>query len=498
VRGRIPIPLALLLWLGLAPWAQAPLQAAEPAFALHPCRLEQAQQLLQIPAQCGTLAVPEDPGRPAGRKIQLFVARVPALSRQHRPDPLFVLAGGPGLGASDFYPNVSAVFGRIHRDRDIILVDQRGTGRSNPLNCQIDEEALWDASAEQISRATQDCQGKLAAHNDLAQFTTSVAVTDLDAVRQALGYARINLYGSSYGTRVAQHYLRRYPQHARAVILDGVVPPQLALGPDTARDAQNALLRILARCREQADCARAFGDPQKDYELLRSRLSQAGVRVNLADPRSGKPLSVDFAMPAFATVLRLASYSAEQAALLPISLHLASHDAYFQPLAAQFLTATASYDELLAFGMHNSVVCAEDVPYFDGHVDREALDRTFLGTVQVDALTAICKLWPRGVMDKDLHEPLHSDVPALLLSGTADPVTPAAYGDLAAKGFSHALHIKLADQGHGQLGAPCMDRVMAQFLELASEPQKLSTLDHSCLRDVRPAPFFLTLAGPAP
>jgi pimeloyl-ACP methyl ester carboxylesterase len=498
VRGHIPIPLALLLGLAALLAAAQPLAAAEPALRLAPCQLEQVQHLLQVAAQCGELTVPENRARPQGRQLRLFVARVPALSREHQPDPLFLLAGGPGLGASDFYPNVAGVFARIHRDRDIILVDQRGTGRSNPLNCDIEEASLWDAGEAQIARAVSACQAVLAQRNDLAQFTTSVAVEDLDAVRAALGYARINLYGSSYGTRVAQHYARRHPGQTRAVILDGVVPPQLALGPDSALQAQRALTRILARCREQASCQQQFGDPQADFEQLRAQLQRKGVPVSLPDPRTGKPLTVDFAIPALATVLRLASYSADQAALLPLSLHLASREGYFQPLAAQFLMATSTYDELLAFGMHNSVVCAEDVPFFEGHVDRDALGKTFLGTAQVDALRAICRLWPRGVMDEDLHEPLHSAVPALLLSGTADPVTPAAYGELAARGFTHALHLKLTDQGHGQLGLPCMDRVMAQFLARAADPASVSQLDTRCLNAVKPAPFFLSLTGPAP
>jgi pimeloyl-ACP methyl ester carboxylesterase len=474
------------------------LQAAEPGLTLKACHLEQTQHLLSIPAECGELLVPEKRGAPGGRKIGLFVARVPAISREHRADPLFVLAGGPGLGASDFYPNVAAAFARIHRDRDIILVDQRGTGRSNPLNCEFDEAAMWDAEQEEIAHAMADCQRKLARNSDLTQYTTSVAVADLDAVRGALGYARINLYGSSYGTRVAQHYLRRYPEHSRAVILDGVVAPEIALGPSAPLDAQNAFARILARCREDAACKGRFGDPEQDYEALRDKLTRASVSVTLPDPRSGKSLAIDFSMSAFATVLRLSSYSAEQAALLPLSLHLARQDAYFAPLAAQFLMATTTYGELLSYGMHNSVVCAEDVPFFAGHVDRAQLEKTFLGTAQVDALTAICRQWPRGPVDKDLHEPLHSEVPALLLSGTADPVTPAAQGDLAARGFKNALHLKLADQGHGQLGAPCMDRVMATFLDAAAEPASIASLDRSCLKNVRPPPFFLTLAGPAP
>jgi pimeloyl-ACP methyl ester carboxylesterase len=209
-------------------------------------------------------------------------------------------------------------------------------------------------------------------------------------------------------------------------------------------------------------------------------------------------VNVDFAMPAFGTVLRLASYSAEQAALLPLALHLARAEGRFQPLASQFLLAMTTYGEVLAYGMHNSVVCSEDVPYFDGHVNRAALARTFLGSAQVDALTAICRVWPRGPMDADLHAPLASSVPALLLSGGADPVTPAAYGEAAAKGLAHSLHLVLADLGHGQLGAPCMDRVMATFLDAAAEPASVARLDHACLAAVKPPPFFLSLSGPAP
>jgi pimeloyl-ACP methyl ester carboxylesterase len=468
--------------------------AAAATLPLQPCQLAQAQRLLSVAAECGELTVPEDRALPGGRQIRLFVARVPAISRQHRPDPLFLLAGGPGLGASDFYPNVAGAFARIHRDRDIILVDQRGTGRSNPL---FDDNALWEAGEAEVARAMANCQQQLSQRNDLRQFTTSVAVADLEAVRQALGYAQVNLYGSSYGTRVAQHYARRYPQQTRALILDGIVPPQRALGPATPLDAQQALRQILARCRADTRCHARFGDPQQDYQGLQEQLLKKPVAVTLPDPRSGKPTTLQFSHAAFATALRLASYSAEQAALLPLSLHLAYREGNFLPLASQFLMATTTYGELLSYGMHNSVVCAEDVPFFgDGY--RPALEGTFLGTAQVDALLGLCKAWPRGPVDADLHAPLRSEVPALLLSGTADPVTPARDGALAAQGFRYALHLQVTDQGHGQLGMPCMDRVMADFLARAEQPATVPTLPHACVDGIRPPPFFLTLAGPAP
>ena len=494
------IPTSLSVWLVLLLGAALP-QTARPAAAtlqLAPCQLEQAQRLLTVAAECGELSVPENRAQPKGRQIRLFVARVPAISRQHRPDPLLLLAGGPGLGASDFYPNVAGAFARIHRDRDILLVDQRGTGRSNPLSCAFDDNSMWEAGEAEITRAMAACQQQLAQHTDLRQFTTSVAVADLEAVRQALGYERINLYGSSYGTRVAQHYARRYPQHARALILDGVVPPQQALGPSTPLDAEQALRQILARCRADARCHAQFGDPLLDYQALREQLLKKPASVTLPDPRSGKPLTLQFTHAAFATALRLASYSADQAALLPLALHLAHKEGNFLPLASQFLMATTTYGELLAYGMHNSVVCAEDVPFFGTALDRPALEATFLGTAQVDALLRICQQWPRGTVDADLHAPLRSDVPALLLSGTADPVTPARDGALAAQGFRYALHLAVTGQGHGQLGMPCMDRVMADFLSRAEQPATVPTVPHACLDGIRPPPFFLTLAGPAP
>ena len=431
--------------------------------------------------------------------MRLFVARVPALSRQHAPEPLFIVAGGPGLGASTFYTGVAPAFARIRRNHDIVIVDQRGTGKSHPLNCPFDEQQLWDAGEAQTVKIMRDCRLKLAQDHDLSQYTTSVAVEDLEAARRALGYERIALYGSSYGTRVAQQYARRYPGHTHALILDGIVPPTQVLGITTPLDAENALQKIFARCRADAACAKQFGDPAEDYQRLRSKLATAAVPVTLTDPRTGLPTQLSFTGTVFAAALRLASYSDEQAALLPLALHLANDRDEYGPLAAQYLLAAASYDAVLAYGMHNSVVCTEDVPFFATQpIDRGKVASTFLGTTQQDSLQALCREWPTGVLDKDLHLPLASNVPALLLSGTADPVTPAAFGAEAARGFRHALHLQLAEQGHGQLGRSCMDKIMADFLRAASDAARALQVDHHCTNEIRPAPFFLSINGPAP
>jgi pimeloyl-ACP methyl ester carboxylesterase len=468
---------------------------AVPSLTLTSCQLEDPSKVSVVLAECGDLSVPENPGDPNGRHIKLRVARVPAINRHKQPDPLFVLAGGPGMAATTFYASAAFSFERIHRDRDIVLVDQRGTGQSNPLNCAIDDDDLYRASDTEVADDARRCLTTLQKTAHVEFYTTSIAVQDLDRVRAALGYARINLYGASYGTRVAQHYVRRFPSQTRSVILDGVVPTQLALGPATALNAEQALSHILARCAHDAECSKHFGDPSVAYRSLRNSLQAHAVPVNLADPTSGESSKIEFTSYHLATVLRLASYTAEQAALLPLMLQSATASANFTPLASQFLMVNRSYGDALAYGMHNSVVCTEDVPFWDlSMVNRAELEKTYLGTAQLDGLKSMCSVWPRGPIDSDFHLELHSDVPALLLSGGDDPVTPPADAEQARRGFSHSLHIVMKGFGHGQLTAPCVDRVMAKFVGLGG----IEGLDVSCVQNDTPMPFFLTVGGPSP
>lgn len=488
--------------LGLGGWSPdlaAPARANLPppaGLTLSSCQLDDPPQVALVQAECGELAVPENPAEPAGRHISLRVARVPAVNRRKQPDPLFVLAGGPGMAATTFYASAAHYFERIHRDRDIVLVDQRGTGKSNPLDCSLDDDDLYRAGDAQITAEAQRCLTTLRKTSHVEFYTTSVAVRDLDAVRMALGYQRINLYGVSYGTRVAQHYVRRFPSQARSVILDGVVPPQLALGTDTAGNAEHALLSILARCTRNPECNKRFADPAVAYHQLRDSLKAHAVSVSLSDPTSGEPAKLEFTSYHLATVLRLGTYTAEQAALLPLMLQDATApSANFVPLASQFLLVNKSYGDAIAYGMHNSIVCTEDVPFWDlSKVDRAEIEKTYLGTAQLDGLKSICSIWPRGPIDPDFHAELHSDVPALLLSGGDDPVTPPTDAEQARRGFAHSLHVVIKGFGHGQLTAPCVDRVMDNFVSLG----KVEGLDVSCVKHDVPMPFFVSRGGPSP
>jgi pimeloyl-ACP methyl ester carboxylesterase len=460
-----------------------------------PCQIQDLRGIAVYSAECTDFDVLENAADPTSRRIKLRVARVPAINRRNEPDPLFLLAGGPGMAATTLYGSAASAFARIHRNRDIVLVDQRGTGSSNPLNCAIDDVEMMGATAEMLNAEVQRCREVLSTRADLAYYTTSVAVQDLERVRAALGYDRINLYGGSYGTRVASHYLRRFPERTRTVILDGVVAPQQALGPDTAIDAENALQSVFARCKRDEACSNRFGDPAATYRALRASLEAKPVTVNLSDPSTAAPTKLEFGPFHLAVVLRLSTYNSEQAALLPLAIDLAQNAGNFVPIAGQFLLTVRQLGDIAAFGMHNAVVCTEDVPFYNPeNIDRAKLNATFMGTSQLDALQNICKDWPRGPIDADLHTPLRSDVPVLLLSGGNDPVTPAANGELTKAGLTRSLHLVLPDLGHGQIGAPCMDRVMADFLRLGT----LDGLDASCTKRVKPMPFFISLAGPTP
>jgi pimeloyl-ACP methyl ester carboxylesterase len=463
-----------------------------------PCRLTDPSQLNSIEGECATVEIAETDA-PGSRRISLSLARIPAVNHKRKGDPLVILAGGPGMGAQLMYTSTAAAFARARRDRDILLLDQRGTGGSAPLNCEgdLDDPLAGGGTAfdvESFVKLVDTCRDALAAGHDLRAYTTSRAVRDLDAVRALLGYEALNLYAVSYGTRVAQHYARRHPERVRSMVLDGVVAPGTVLGPRIALDAQLALDGTWKRCAADKDCRDAFGDVGGQTRQLQAALQRQPQRVQIAHPRTGAIESIDFGAQHLAMVLRFGSYQASFAAMLPLVVHLAARGD-FRPLATLYLLTTSSLVEAVAVGMHNSVVCSEDLPRVDAAaVDRKALEATYMGASMFEAIRSSCEKWPRGEVDADFHAPLAVTVPTLLLSGTLDPVTPPGDADRVAKSLRNVRHLKLEGAGHGQVDVPCMDRVLAEFFNKA-DPRALDT---SCLERRRQMPFWITLAGPSP
>ncbi len=365
---------------------------------------------------------------------------------------------------------------------------------SNRLDCEFTDPAQFEtADPAQLKTLAQSCLDTLA--GDPRFYTTSVAVRDLDTVRAALGYEQLSFYAVSYGTRVAQHYLHRYPARVRSMILDGVVPVDLALGPDIAPRAQQALDAIFDRCAADDACAAAFPRLREQFGALRVSLGRDQILTRMPDPVTAQMQDVSFGIQHLNAAVRLLTYSDETSSLLPLLIHEAQSSHQPEPLVSQYLMVRRQIDRQFADGMHFAVVCSEDAPrWAQQPVSSEALAATYLGNAFMESMKAVCDVWPRGVVDEAFNTPVQSAVPVLLLSGANDPVTPPAYGERALTAFSNGRHVVLAGQGHGQLASGCMPRLATQFVSSASA----ATLETKCLDEVAAAPFMLSPAGAGP
>ena len=429
--------------------------------ALAECRLPK----LPLAAQCGTLEVPENRNQPDGRRISLAVALLPANTLHPRADPLFILAGGPGQAASFLGPFAAALTG-VRKDRDIVLVDQRGTGRSSPLVCAAfkpdrDLRTMLDFDPGPKAAA---CARELAAQGvDAAQYTTAAWVADLDAVRAALGYARVNLWGGSYGTRVAQEYLRRHPDRVRSVVLDGVASPAMRTTLDVWPSREIALNAVFDACARSPSCAAAHPDPDAKLDAIRDRLGPQGRDVALTDPRTGEALTLRLMFDQVLGALQPFTYAPELAALLPEVIGRAAADD-FGPLFAGAMLVTGALDEQSNAALHYSVTCAEDIPRVSPADAASALAGLRTKALAERAL-AVCASWPQGSSPADATTPVASDVPVLILSGGLDPVTPPVNGTEVAKTLPASRHIVARGYGHIVSPHACGPRLIAAFIE---------------------------------
>lgn len=491
VRPRWRLPGAVLLVIvAVSPgWAAAGPRLLD----FEPCQIRGSNGQGQAAAECSRLIVAEDPDDPDGRLLELFVARIPALSPEPAADAITLINGGPGASSVSLYVDLQPALTALRRERDIILVDQRGTGQSAALDCPRLESITYEFDAAEVRETTRNCLDAL--DGDPRFFTTSVAVDDLEALRRALGYEAWNLYGVSYGSRVAQHYAQRYPHALRTLILDGVIPPGLALGPDIAGNAQATLDAILGRCAATGYCQEVFPNLEAQLSQLGGELRASPMNVELPHPVSGRVQSMRLHYAHLAMTLRLLSYAPETAALIPLIIDEAASRGNYLPLASQALRLEEQLGDSLSFGMHNSVVCTEDVPFYGDLSSRRAeLAASYLGPDQVRALQTICELWPQGVLHEALREPAESAAPTLLLSGEHDPVTPPDYGRLALEWYPNGRHLEAPGQGHGIIARGCVPQLVSDFIDRASTED----LDARCLERLSADAFFVDLLGPPP
>ena len=458
---------------------------------LKPCGIGRKDTgVATLRAYCTGYSVPEDRTAKGGRKLQLRVAVLPAEAAQADADLVVFLDGGPGGAATQDYPAIAAAFAPLRRQHALLLVDQRGTGGSNPLNCDDEGDATPASGQQQALERLRACMARLAPHAAPQFYATADAVEDLEDLRHALGSPQLDLIGVSYGTRVAQQYARRHGGSVRALVLDSAVPNDLVLGSEQSRNLEDVLRELFARCRAAAPCASRYGDPYRTLQELQSRLRAHPEQLSLRDPYTFRVREQHVTADSVAQLVRVYAYSPYTAALLPYVLHEAG-SGDFAPLMGQAQVAVGDVADSLSGGMALSVICSEDADRLRVNADDAA---TVLGNSIGEWLLAACPVWPHGTRAADFAEPLRAATPTLVLAGEHDPVTPPRYGRTIVSTLPRGRLLQVAGQGHGLLGVGCMPRLVADFIRTLDA----RGLDAHCLDALAQTPPFLDANGAGP
>jgi len=468
-----------------------PAMAASPA--LEPCRIDGIPNELQ----CGHLQRPLDPARPDGVKIEVHYLVVPAMARNKLPDAVLMLAGGPGQSAIKVASRVLPRLSRLNNRRDLVFIDQRGTGRSAPLDCPDDSKL---PIAQQLDPAAQmrridECRAALeklpyGQDGGLRFFTTTIALQDMDAVREALGVPQWNLIGGSYGTRAALEYLRQFPAKVRRTVIDGVAPPDMVLPASFSTDTQAALDKLI-----EAN-AKAHPELRAEWQKLLASLPRP---VTLADPLTGVPEHFTADRELLLRAVRSPLYQPALAAALPAAIHAAATEGRFEGLLGLTTAFGSSPGLKIAMGMHFSVVCAEDAPRIGQAADTPGADYR---SVDAEMYAKVCKTWPHGDVPADFYKIPPAPSPVLVLSGGADPVTPPRHGEHAAKALAaghpeRVQHVVVPESGHGVMGVGCMRDIVFRFIDAKTDAAALLQ-DASCATRIpRPVAFQPVQGGAA-
>lgn len=432
---------------------------------------------------CATYVVWEDRDRKTGRKIGLNIVILPALGKDRAPDAIFALHGGPGAAATDLAPGLSQT--RAWRAvRDIVLIDQRGTGRSNPLDCDSyrDPPDLQRVVSEMFSPdSVKACRARLEKVADLRLYTTTLGMDDVDEVRQWLGYRQVDVYGGSYGTLAAQVYLRRHESSVRTVVLASVVPVDELIPLHHAWAGQRAVDIIFDKCRADTACNAAYPNLRGEFKSVLATVAK-GVDVEIHF--EGRSARVRPSLLGFTESLRHSLYY-DDGRSLPKMIHEAAHG-NLAPLIERGVTAKLGLDRILSMGMNLSVTCSENIPFIDDATLARETQGTFIGDLRVVAQRRACKEWVRGPIPEDMHQLVHSQVPVLLLSGARDSVTPPEFAERVARELPNSLHVVFPEASHGNWGA-CGPRIVGAFFESGT----LQGLDVSCASQQRPTQFVI-------
>lgn len=473
----------ILAVFGVAVSTSAPTSSPAPVL-LQPCHVDGvAEQVL-----CGTYDVFEDRDKNEGRRITLRITVLPALGRTGEPDPLVVLAGGPGQGARAYAPLVPRYFQRVRRTRDIVLVDVRGTGDSSPLQCPRDESTIsLLAAIDDAAEAARKCLAHLGA--DPRFYTHYYSMADLRDVLQALGYRHVNLWGGSWGTRSALVFAATYPDLVRRAVLDGAVASVVNFPWSYPTDAARALDRLFNDCTNDPACHTAFPQARDEVSRWLVGLERQPVVATVRHPRVASPLTIRLERKGAAEVIRAAIYSPLDASRILLAIRHAAQGDLGPIVAIAERTSNWSVDTM-AIGQTFTILCSEDV---GRHAAPASLADTLFGRSAIDFWVESCKAWPKG-RPLTITDQTVLDVPALILSGEIDPVTPPARGEDMRKHFPNSLHVVAPGGGHNVSFSGCIPRLIGDFIDAVD----WRPLDTSCAASITRPPFVTSLAGGRP
>lgn len=464
--------------------------------SLQPCEVSGAAPNSKEKVLCGTYEVFENRALKKGRKIQLKIVVFPATGPNKAPDPVFYIPGGPGSSATEDAPYIAQDLAKVREKRDLVFLDQRGTGGSHPLNCTFFNPSDLQSYLEYWNplEEVRKCREQLEKDSDLGLYTTSIAMDDLDEVRAALGYEKINITAGSYGTRASQEYLKRHGKNVRAAVLQGISMTSQFMPRDFPQHTERALSGVIDECLKDEACRGAFPDLRAEEKAVLEKLIRGPVEVEVKEASDGKSTRIKLSRNLAAEAVRYMLYSTSGASRLPLFLHLAA-GGNFTPLAESAIYFRREIVGSGATGMYLSVTCAEDLPWIKAGEGERDVEKTFLGDYRLRQQREACALWPQGKIRDDYGVPTRSDVPVLILTGEWDPVTPPLYGDMIAKYLPNSLPLVIPSGGHGfngLEGVDCVSNLTTEFFEQGSTKK----LDTSCVKKMRRQGFQLKLPEP--
>ncbi|SEK53588.1 alpha/beta hydrolase fold [Colwellia chukchiensis] len=451
--------------------------------SLQSCHVKGVRQQVQ----CGTLMVPEDYTQPNGERISINFVILPAIDSSKKQLPLMFLAGGPGQAATELASHIYSGFNEVRKTRDLILIDQRGTGQSAPLQCQ--EPLTLDpyTSVPEDFTLSDVKQCLLQLRGDLSQFNSENAIRDFDAVRAALDHQQVHIYGGSYGTRAGLVYMRMFPESIKSVVLDSVGPIEVPIGL-FGQSAAQSFERLLAHCQNDQLCAKQYPNLAQEFVALKAKLKRAPVTVEIAHPRLGTNTAFTISHDKFLSTLQMQLYSMPTRSLVPLLIHQAYLGDY-KPLAG--LIAQSEGDMGIYIGLHFNIVCNEDLPKISERMKAADADNSFAQGMSLAMVAKACSVWPSYQPSENFYQSVNVEIPTLILSGALDPVTPPSNGEQAHAHLVNSHHIIAKNNAHIVASTACGINIINEFLTT----QKPTELDESCLDDVPAESFMLGLNG---